>query len=99
MANAMAQAIGAQQTFPDRQVVSLSGDGGFTMLRFLAATTRGDNWSQFSRRFSMGNGFERYESHPPCPIFFPRRERMRPNFQDRRNARQDSMPILAEYFQ
>jgi pyruvate dehydrogenase (quinone) len=32
MANAMAQAIGAQATFPDRQVVSLSGDGGFTML-------------------------------------------------------------------
>jgi pyruvate dehydrogenase (quinone) len=32
MANAMAQAIGAQATFPDRQVISLSGDGGFTML-------------------------------------------------------------------
>jgi pyruvate dehydrogenase (quinone) len=32
MANAMAQAIGAQQAFPDRQVISLSGDGGFTML-------------------------------------------------------------------
>ena len=32
MANAMAQAIGAQKTLPDRQVVSLSGDGGFTML-------------------------------------------------------------------
>jgi pyruvate dehydrogenase (quinone) len=32
MANAMAQAIGAQATFPNRQVVSLSGDGGFTML-------------------------------------------------------------------
>jgi len=32
MANAMPQAIGAQKTFPDRQVVSLSGDGGFTML-------------------------------------------------------------------
>jgi pyruvate dehydrogenase (quinone) len=29
MANAMAQAIGAQQAFPDRQVISLSGDGGF----------------------------------------------------------------------
>jgi pyruvate dehydrogenase (quinone) len=24
--------IGAQQAFPDRQVISLSGDGGFTML-------------------------------------------------------------------
>jgi pyruvate dehydrogenase (quinone) len=32
MANAMAQAIGAQAAFPRRQVVSLSGDGGFTML-------------------------------------------------------------------
>ena len=30
--NAMAQAIGAQKAHPDRQVVSLSGDGGFTML-------------------------------------------------------------------
>ena len=32
MANAMAQAIGAQVVFPKRQVISLSGDGGFTML-------------------------------------------------------------------
>jgi pyruvate dehydrogenase (quinone) len=32
MANAMAQAMGAQAAFPGRQVVSLSGDGGFTML-------------------------------------------------------------------
>jgi pyruvate dehydrogenase (quinone) len=32
MANAMGQAIGAQAAFPGRQVVSLSGDGGFTML-------------------------------------------------------------------
>ena len=32
MANAMAQAIGAQAVFRRRQVVSLSGDGGFTML-------------------------------------------------------------------
>jgi pyruvate dehydrogenase (quinone) len=32
MANAMAQAIGAQAAFPGRQVVSLSGDGGLTML-------------------------------------------------------------------
>src|SRR5262249_15664205 len=31
-ANAMAQAIGAQAAFPKRQVISLSGDGGFTML-------------------------------------------------------------------
>ena len=32
MANAMGQAIGAQAAFPGRQVISLSGDGGFTML-------------------------------------------------------------------
>ena len=32
MANAMAQAIGAQAAFPRRQVISLSGDGGFSML-------------------------------------------------------------------
>lgn len=32
MANAMSQAIGAQAAQPGRQVVSLSGDGGFTML-------------------------------------------------------------------
>ena len=32
MANAMAQAIGAQKASPGRQVISLSGDGGFSML-------------------------------------------------------------------
>jgi pyruvate dehydrogenase (quinone) len=32
MANAMPQAIGAQASHPGRQVISLSGDGGFTML-------------------------------------------------------------------
>jgi len=32
MANALPQAIGAQLTFPERQVISLSGDGGFSML-------------------------------------------------------------------
>ncbi|QCP53231.1 ubiquinone-dependent pyruvate dehydrogenase [Trinickia violacea] len=32
MANAMPQALGAQAAFPGRQVVSLSGDGGFSML-------------------------------------------------------------------
>jgi pyruvate dehydrogenase (quinone) len=32
MANAMPQAIGAQAAFAGRQVISLSGDGGFTML-------------------------------------------------------------------
>jgi pyruvate dehydrogenase (quinone) len=40
MANAMAQAIGAQSAFPGRQVISLSGDGGFAMLMgdFLSMT-------------------------------------------------------------
>lgn len=32
MANAMLQAIGAQAAAPGRQVISLSGDGGFTMM-------------------------------------------------------------------
>jgi pyruvate dehydrogenase (quinone) len=32
MANAMLHAIGAQCAFPERQVISLSGDGGFTMM-------------------------------------------------------------------
>lgn len=32
MANALPQAIGAQAAFPDRQVISLSGDGGLAML-------------------------------------------------------------------
>ncbi|WP_182085682.1 ubiquinone-dependent pyruvate dehydrogenase [Aureimonas sp. ME7] len=32
MANALPQALGAQAAFPDRQVVSLSGDGGLAML-------------------------------------------------------------------
>jgi pyruvate dehydrogenase (quinone) len=32
MASAMPQAIGAQLEFPDRQVISLSGDGGFAMM-------------------------------------------------------------------
>jgi pyruvate dehydrogenase (quinone) len=32
MANAMPQAIGAQAAYPGRQVIGLSGDGGFAML-------------------------------------------------------------------
>jgi pyruvate dehydrogenase (quinone) len=32
MANALPQAIGAQAAFPGRQVITLSGDGGFSML-------------------------------------------------------------------
>jgi pyruvate dehydrogenase (quinone) len=32
MANALPQAIGAQLTYPERQVISLSGDGGLAML-------------------------------------------------------------------
>jgi pyruvate dehydrogenase (quinone) len=32
MANALPQAIGAQEAFPEHQVICLSGDGGFSML-------------------------------------------------------------------
>lgn len=32
MANAMPQALGAQKAFPGRQIISLSGDGGLSML-------------------------------------------------------------------
>jgi pyruvate dehydrogenase (quinone) len=32
MANALLHAIGAQAAFPKRQVISMSGDGGFTMM-------------------------------------------------------------------
>jgi pyruvate dehydrogenase (quinone) len=32
MANAMPQALGAQKAFPKRQIISLSGDGGLSML-------------------------------------------------------------------
>ncbi len=32
MANAMPQALGAQAAFPERQVISMSGDGGLAML-------------------------------------------------------------------
>lgn len=40
MANALPQAIGAQAAFPGRQVISMSGDGGFSMLMgdFLSLT-------------------------------------------------------------
>jgi pyruvate dehydrogenase (quinone) len=43
MANAMLQAIGAQATYPDRQVISMSGDGGFSMMMgdFLTLTQMG----------------------------------------------------------
>ena len=32
MANALPQAIGAQASYPGRQVISMSGDGGLSML-------------------------------------------------------------------
>ena len=32
MANAMPQALGAKRAFPDRQVISMSGDGGLSMM-------------------------------------------------------------------
>jgi len=40
MANAMPHAIGAQTAFPGRQVISLSGDGGFTMLMAIFSASR-----------------------------------------------------------
>ncbi|HVJ54179.1 MAG TPA: ubiquinone-dependent pyruvate dehydrogenase [Aliidongia sp.] len=43
MANAMLHAIGAQAAFPKRQVISMSGDGGFTMMMgdFITLTQMG----------------------------------------------------------
>src|ERR1700691_3712555 len=43
MANALLQAIGAQAAFPGRQVISLSGDGGFSMMMgdFITLTQNG----------------------------------------------------------
>jgi len=43
MANAMLQAIGAQSTYKDRQVISMSGDGGFSMMMgdFISLTQLG----------------------------------------------------------
>jgi len=43
MANAMLQAIGAQATYPHRQVISMSGDGGFSMMMgdFITLTQMG----------------------------------------------------------
>ena len=43
MANAMLQGIGAQATYPKRQVISMSGDGGFTMMMgdFISLTQLG----------------------------------------------------------
>lgn len=43
MANAMLQAIGAQAAYPQRQVISMSGDGGFSMMMgdFITLTQMG----------------------------------------------------------
>jgi pyruvate dehydrogenase (quinone) len=43
MANALLQAIGAQATFPQRQIISMSGDGGFAMMMgdFISLTQLG----------------------------------------------------------
>ena len=43
MANAMLQAIGAQAAYPNRQVISMSGDGGFSMMMgdFITLTQAG----------------------------------------------------------
>jgi pyruvate dehydrogenase (quinone) len=43
MANAMLQAVGAQAAYPHRQVISMSGDGGFSMMMgdFITLTQMG----------------------------------------------------------
>ena len=56
MANAMMQAIGAQATFPGRQVVSLSGDGGFAMMMGDFLTSESDGPS--------GEGGGAQQRHP-----------------------------------
>jgi len=43
MANAMPQALGAKAAFPDRQVISMSGDGGLSMLLGDLLTTIQEN--------------------------------------------------------
>lgn len=43
MANAMPQALGLQQAFPDRQVISISGDGGLAMLMGDLLTAQQEN--------------------------------------------------------
>ena len=43
MANALPQAIGAQVTYPGRQVISMSGDGGFSMMMGDLLTLRQQN--------------------------------------------------------
>jgi pyruvate dehydrogenase (quinone) len=43
MANAMPQALGAQAAYPNRQVISLSGDGGLAMLMGDLLTTVQEN--------------------------------------------------------
>ena len=43
MANAMPQSLGAKAAFPDRQVISFSGDGGLTMLLGDLLTTIQEN--------------------------------------------------------
>lgn len=43
MAGALPQALGAQKAFPSRQVISLSGDGGFSMLMGDLLTIRQHN--------------------------------------------------------
>jgi pyruvate dehydrogenase (quinone) len=77
MANAMLQAIGAQAAFPERQVISLSGDGGFTMMMgdFITLTSRaageGDRAQQrhagLRRDGDEGQRLPRYRLRPQEP--------------------------------
>ena len=56
MANALPQAIGAQASYPGRQVISMSGDGGFAMLMgdllTLAATRIAGEGDRVQERFT-----------------------------------------------
>ncbi len=80
MANAMLHAIGAQTAFPDRQVISLSGDGGFTMMMgdFITLTQKGLNVKiivlnngslGFIEMEMKASGFPGYRMRPEKPEF------------------------------
>ena len=51
MANALPQAIGAQAAYSERQVITLSGDGGIAMLLGDLLTLRQAKFSLKDRRF------------------------------------------------
>ncbi len=79
MANAMLQAIGAQAACPGRQVISLSGDGGFSMMMGDSITLpdrpagESDRPRQRDARFRRdgdeGERLPRYRLRPQVPGF------------------------------